>query len=208
MIPHSPLEARLKSTFEHSREVVRRAHQRAESAIERAQRMREGLRRVRAAVPEGADGRKLSLLELAVEESARSLREKEHFIAVLAHELRQPLNAALAAARVASVSASPEVIHRARAVIERQLLQLAILLEDLSEVSRLTLRQGDLRREPVSIRDVLSAAAESVQVRAADKGVTLNVTRPLHASGRDGDGHIRDRSRNRRDHRQRYRQRY
>ena len=174
----APIEERLRNTIEYSRDVVRRAHERAEQALERAARIREALRRSKAASAEPGNRKAETLMQLAAEESARSVREKERFIAVLSHELRQPLNAALAAAQVAQITSSAAESERARAIIHRQLQQMAVLLDDLTELSRLTLRHSDLRLEPVDLADVMRAAAESVAARAEEKSVVIDLSAP------------------------------
>jgi signal transduction histidine kinase len=171
----------MRMAYERSLEIVRLAHERAEAAVERAARMREALRRARSYVAESGapSGAKTeTLLQFAAEENARVIEEKERFIAVVSHELRQPLNAALAAAQLIEMDPSGEPAERAGAVIRRQLRIMAALLEDFAEMSRLRLRPSDLRLETVDLADVVSAAAESVESRVAETGLALRLRIP------------------------------
>ena len=74
---------------------------------------------------------------LAREQEARRLAEsataaKDEFLALIAHELRQPLHASLAALRLMKARGSREQGERARAVVERQIGQMTRLVDDLS----------------------------------------------------------------------------
>ena len=88
-----------------SRELVMRSHERAQQAVDRAEQIRDALRSDREELRAGQQEarRRVRLLQLAAEESIRSVREKDRFLASVSHELRQPLNAALAALRMVEV---------------------------------------------------------------------------------------------------------
>jgi len=93
---------------------------------------------------------------LASPTEAAALRQKlsqvDEFLATLSHELRQPLNAALAAIEIQKHSPSADRQERARRVIEQQLRYIARLVGDLSEVSRIS-RGGtiELKRERLEV---------------------------------------------------------
>lgn len=172
-----PIEERLRETYERSRDVVRMAHERAESAAARAAQMREMLghnRNERGTGP-GAERKTVSLLQLAAEESARSIQEKDRFLAVVVHELRQPLNAALAALSVLEV---PAASARAREIIQRQLHHMSRLIEDLLDTSRLTLNAMDLRMECVELRGVVQNVSETIEAQARERGLTVEMEPP------------------------------
>ncbi len=89
-------------------------------------------------------------------------RRKDEFLAVLSHELRNPL----AAIRTASeVLAQPQLsrggLEQTTAVIRRQVGHLARLVDDLVDVSRITRGVIELRREPVTITAVVAQAVEA-----------------------------------------------
>lgn len=101
-------------------------------------------------------------------------RQKDEFLATLAHELRNPLAPIRTAAEVIRLSgpANPRV-ERARTTIERQALHLTRLVDDLLDVSRITQGRIRVRREPVDLRDVAAAALETVEPAARERGLSL-----------------------------------
>ena len=89
-------------------------------------------------------------------------RNKDEFLATLAHELRNPLAPIRNAVRILQTQghSHPE-LDWARGVIERQVQQMARLLEDLLDVSRLSRNRLELRSERVELATVLEAALET-----------------------------------------------
>ena len=117
-----------------------------------------------------ADGRPRRSYGVSMDVTTRHLQEealrqadqqKDRFIATLAHELRNPLapirNAVELLRRAASTD--PQVAAT-RAVIDRQVRQMALLLDDLLDVSRITQGRIRLRSAPMSLRAVLDQAIE------------------------------------------------
>jgi signal transduction histidine kinase len=107
-------------------------------------------------------------------------RRKDEFIAMLAHELRNPL------APIKNVvellrqhNAGGHEVRWSYEVIERQLAHLTRLVDDLLDVSRITRGKLELRTEPADLRDVARAAAESVQQSIAARSLRLTVSLPL-----------------------------
>jgi PAS domain S-box-containing protein len=99
----------------------------------------------------------------------RSLREtdrrKDEFLAVLAHELRNPLapiSSALAIMRRAPVGAEA-VVSQARDMMDRQVAHMVRLIDDLLDVGRITSGKLALRREIVSLRTVVDTALDSAR---------------------------------------------
>jgi len=90
-------------------------------------------------------------------------RRKDEFLAMLAHELRNPLAPIRNGLHLLRVSApGSEPAEQARAMMERQLGHLIRLVDDLLEVSRISSGKIELRREPVELaRAVLSAVETS-----------------------------------------------
>lgn len=87
---------------------------------------------------------------------------KEAFLAMLAHELRNPLAAILTAVHVIRRHAAADfAVGHASQVIERQVHHLARLLDDLRDLSRIGVGRMELRPQPVSLE---AAAAEAVEV--------------------------------------------
>ena len=98
-----------------------------------------------------------------LEESLRDqVEQRDRFLATLSHELRNPMAAILTAASVLRDSASPEVVNPC-AVIRRQASQIATLLDDLLDVSRVTQGKIKLRLEPIHLVDVCRESLEAVE---------------------------------------------
>jgi PAS domain S-box-containing protein len=89
-------------------------------------------------------------------------RRKDEFLAMLAHELRNPLAPIRNAAQLLNVHSSgkPE-IEWARAVIERQTKHLAQLVDGLLDVSRMVSGQITLKKKPVELSEVVNDAVET-----------------------------------------------
>ena len=95
---------------------------------------------------------------------SRTLKEREEFIAVLSHELRNPVNAILGASRmISSQQAEAEEKVAAAAVVERQSNHISRLLEDLLDVSRMTQNKLQLRLALIDFRETVSAAVEATR---------------------------------------------
>lgn len=89
-------------------------------------------------------------------------RRKDQFLAVLSHELRNPLNPIRNAVAILGAGASGEHdLEWARSVIERQVGQLVRLLDDLMDVSRITQNKLELRMQRVDINEVIGVALET-----------------------------------------------
>jgi signal transduction histidine kinase/CheY-like chemotaxis protein len=103
--------------------------------------------------------------EQAVRESARRLEEadrrKDQFLATLAHELRNPLAPIRNALHFMQLCGSRDPdMQNARDMIDRQVRHMVRLVDDLMEVSRITLGQIQLKCEPVSLAIVITNAVE------------------------------------------------
>jgi CheY-like chemotaxis protein len=92
-------------------------------------------------------------------ETERASRAKDEFLAMLGHELRNPL-APMATALQLMRLRRESGESRERAVIERQLQHLARLVDDLLDVSRITRGKIELRRRPLELGTVLTRALE------------------------------------------------
>ena len=90
-------------------------------------------------------------------------RKKDEFLAMLAHELRNPLAAVRNAVTVLRISNAQENIDFAKDVVERQVKQLVRLIDDLLDVSRITNGKIRLRREVLDATAILDQAIESAR---------------------------------------------
>jgi signal transduction histidine kinase len=86
-------------------------------------------------------------------------RAKDEFLAVLGHELRNPLSPMVTALQLMRLRA-PEESARERAVLERQVDHMTRLVDDLLDVSRISQGKVHLRRQPVEIAEALTRAVE------------------------------------------------
>ncbi|MGE5525657.1 MAG: PAS domain-containing protein [Rhodospirillaceae bacterium] len=91
-------------------------------------------------------------------------RRKDQFLAVLSHELRNPLTPIRNAVAVLGAGASQERdVQWARGIIERQVGQLARILDDLTDISRITQNKLELRLQPTDIKEVVGIAVDTVK---------------------------------------------
>ena len=93
-------------------------------------------------------------------------RRKDEFLAMLGHELRNPLGAMTSAMAVLDrPDAPPPGAARARAILARQMRHLTKILDDLLDIGRITTGKITLHREPVDVRRVVERAVEQVAAR-------------------------------------------
>jgi PAS domain S-box-containing protein len=110
-------------------------------------------------------------------------RRKDEFLAMLAHELRNPLAPIRNALHVLKKTEdeSPAARERARrllSMVERQVKHLVRLVDDLLEVSRITRGKIELRKEPVDLAAVVAQAVETSQPLIRANGHELTVSLP------------------------------
>ena len=104
---------------------------------------------------------------------------KDQFLAMLAHELRNPLAPIrIAAQLVGHSAASPSDIETAREILNRQVAHLARLLDDLLDVSRITRGKIELRKEWVDLATVVATALEASRPLIEEHGHQLAVSLP------------------------------
>ena len=120
--------------------------------------------------------RELRRAEEALREADRC---KDEFLAVLAHELRNPLAPIRYAVAMARKEERPETDRlQAQAIIERQVEHMGRLLDDLLDVSRITRGILTLRRSSVDLASVVAAAQESARPLIEARGHALAVSLP------------------------------
>jgi signal transduction histidine kinase/DNA-binding response OmpR family regulator len=114
-------------------------------------------------------------------------RSKDEFLAVLGHELRNPLAPIITALHIMRLRSTDETTARERAVIERQVTHLSRLVDDLLDVSRATMGKIDLRRERVDVSAAVARAVEMSRPLIEAKKHHLTVSVPVGALFVDGD---------------------
>jgi two-component system CheB/CheR fusion protein len=110
-----------------------------------------------------------------IEEEIRlAVRRRDEFLAMLSHELRNPL-AAIVNAGVLLHSDGPTASTREKSlqVIERQSRQMTRLLDDLLEVSRITQGKIELRKQVIDARAVANEALVALRERFSSRGLQL-----------------------------------
>jgi PAS domain S-box-containing protein len=142
------------------------------------------------------DGEPLRMLGVSLDVTERKRTEKElrdadrqkdEFLATLAHELRNPLAPMLHAMQILKAKGPlPPELEWARGVLERQAQVMTRLLEDLLDVSRISRNQLELRQERVELAAVLEVALETSRPVIEAGSHELTVTLPpepirLHA---------------------------
>ena len=141
--------------------------------------------KVRAVVGAHTDITERKQTEIALRQADR---RKDEFLATLAHELRNPLSpirSALAILRMQSGHDSgPQWPGE---VIDRQVRQMARLLDDLLDVSRITLNRLELRRERALLADIVAVAVETSRPMIDASGHRLDLDLPPQAIYLDAD---------------------
>ena len=120
--------------------------------------------------------RRLSQSEAELREADR---RKDEFIAMLAHELRNPLapiRTGLELIRLAGDAR--EAVERVRQSMERQVGHMVRLVDDLLEISRMTADKIQLQRRPARLDEMVTSAVDSHRAALADKRIDLRIDLP------------------------------
>jgi signal transduction histidine kinase len=104
-----------------------------------------------------------------------SERRREEFLAMLAHELRNPLAPIRTGLQILRVTDSKDAVSRTYAMMERQVAHLSRLIDDLLDVSRITRGKISLKRQKICVQDSLQQAADAHAKVAAEKGLKISV---------------------------------
>jgi len=113
----------------------------------------------------------------------RADQKKDEFLAMLAHELRNPLAPITSAAAILSTFRFDEaMVRRTSAIIARQAGHMTSLIDDLLDVSRVTRGKVELEMAALDIKDVIADAIEQVRPLVERHGHQLNLQlAPAHA---------------------------
>jgi len=104
-------------------------------------------------------------------------RAKDEFLAMLGHELRNPLSPIVTALHLMKIRGDGSTA-REQAVIERQLEHLTRLVDDLLDVSRITRGKVELRKERVELADTVMKAVEMASPLLAQRSHRLDIDVP------------------------------
>jgi PAS domain S-box-containing protein len=105
-------------------------------------------------------------------------RRKDEFLATLAHELRNPLAPIRNAVHLLMTTNTTDArVRTAREIIDRQVTHMVRLVDDLMDVSRITLGQVSLRYERTNLRDILTDAVDTASplIEAGHHELTVNL---------------------------------
>ena len=106
-------------------------------------------------------------------------REKDRFLAILAHELRNPLAPIRNAITLfGQPGMSEEMREKAREIAERQIAHMAQLLDDLLDVARISTGRVEMKLADLPLRPVIAHAVEAVKPMMARRGHSLEVNVP------------------------------
>jgi signal transduction histidine kinase len=113
------------------------------------------------------------------QELRKSDRRKNEFLAMLAHELRNPLAPIRNALEILRLTGgSREAVQSASEMIDRQIGQMVQLVDELLDVSRISRGKIELRRGPVELASVVNHVAEAARPLLESKGLNFTVTLP------------------------------
>lgn len=115
-------------------------------------------------------------------------KQKNEFLAMLAHELRNPLAPIRNGVELLKMSTSNEpAIHETTKMMERQIVHLVRLVDDLLDVSRIVTGKIHFEKQPIDVSAFIDQAIEEVQPILDAHGHKLMLTRPARTIIIDGD---------------------
>ncbi|MCA1596709.1 MAG: PAS domain S-box protein, partial [Chloroflexi bacterium] len=120
-----------------------------------------------------------SQLRQRAEELVEADRHKNEFLAMLAHELRNPLGPIINSVHVLRMRGSGDpAVERAGEVMERQVEHMSLLVEDLLNITRIAHGKIRLRRKPLDLVDLVRASVEDHRSNLESEGLTLSLELP------------------------------
>lgn len=102
-------------------------------------------------------------------------RRKDEFLGMLAHELRNPVAAIMNASEVLARTAGDGNVEKLSGIVRRQTTALSRMVDDLLDVSRVTLGKIKILKEPLQLQDVVARAADSVRDIAQRQGLVFEI---------------------------------
>jgi signal transduction histidine kinase len=127
-------------------------------------------------------------LERLYTEARESDRRKDEFLAMLAHELRNPLAPILNAVHIMKLRADErETVDRMREIIEQQMRHITRLVDDLLDVSRITRGKIQLRSQSVDLASIVGQALDSTRPAIERRGQRLTLEFPDESLQIDAD---------------------
>ncbi len=154
-------------------------------ALSRAVPMVDGASRIYEWIGAASD---ITERKRAEEKLREEDRRKDEFLAMLAHELRNPLAPISAAAELLQrMKLDEALVRRSSQIIGRQAAHMSGLIDDLLDVSRVTRGLVELERAKVALREILEDAVEQITPLVQTRRHTLDVEGLLEPVLLDGD---------------------
>ena len=154
--------------------ILSTARRSAEHALRQANADLDGRVRQKTAELEAVN----RVLQAAIEERVLANQAKDEFLALLGHELRNPLAVIQNGLEVLKLHPLPETCARVVNTMSHQTNHLVRMVNDLVDVERISRGKIELRKERLSVREALELAGSAVQLKMAEKFHTLLVRPP------------------------------
>jgi len=121
--------------------------------------------------------RSLASLRVALDQAQEAARAKDHFLAMLGHELRNPLAPIVSTLDLMDVKGA-EIYLRERQILRRQVAHMHRLVDDLLDVSRIVQGKLTLTKRPVLVNALVERAVESPSATLGSRQAPLSVALP------------------------------
>ena len=125
--------------------------------------------------------------ERLVEQLRDADRKKDEFLALLAHELRNPLAPIRNGLQVIRLSPNRSAREQSQAIMDRQLSHMVRLIDDLLDISRISRNKMELRLARILLTDAVSSAIEKARPAIDAAGHELVVDLPVEPVFLDAD---------------------
>jgi len=116
------------------------------------------------------------VMERQMQQLAEADRRKDEFLAILAHELRNPLQPLQTAVEVLEHEPDKPVPARIRKIVQRQVQHITRLVDDLLDVARFTAGKLELRREPTDLDSIVEEAVASCRTSIDSRNHHLEIS--------------------------------
>ena len=123
----------------------------------------------------------------ARQQAEAASRTKDEFLAMLGHELRNPLSPIVTALQLMRLRGTDVRVAREQEIIERQVQHLVRLVDDLLDISRITRGQVDLKKERCDVAAVIAEAIEQARPLLDQRSHRLAASVPVGQLAVDGD---------------------